>query len=239
MIPRGIFTDLERRRFQPFVFDAINVIMDICVMEKREGDILVFVIGRNEIDFICRVIDDMREFYIHSLSAVDRIPLYADLPYSSQQRMFGPSPKSVIGRIGRKCIVATNIAESSITIEGVVFVVDSGKVKLSKIVGVHLKSLLPVEISQSSADQRSGRAGRTKPGKCYRLYSESSFLKLDKRCDLSSVFLHLKTMGVDLTRFETIDQPTPHALDKAILNLLHDASTQSQMRSHCYRRANV
>ena len=130
VIPRGIFTDLERRRFRPFVFDAINVIMDICVMEKREGDILVFVIGRDEIDFICRVIDDMREFYIDSLSAVDRIPLYADLPYSSQQRMFGPSPKSVIGRIGRKCIVATNIAESSITIEGVVFVVDSVKVKL-------------------------------------------------------------------------------------------------------------
>ena len=226
VISRVIFTDLERRRFQPFVFDAINVIMDICVMEKREGDILVFVTGRDEIDFICRVIDDMREFYINSLSAVDMIPLYADLPYSSQQRMFGPSPKSAIGRIGRKCIVATNIAESSITIEGVVFVVDSGKVKLSKLVGVHLKSLLPVDVSQSSAEQRSGRAGRTKPGKCYRLYSESSFLKLDKytmpeilRCDLTSVFLHLKTMGVDLIRFETIDQPTPDALDKAILNL--------------------
>ena len=226
VIPRGLFTPFDKSRFQPFVFDAINVVMDICVMEKREGDILVFVTGRDEIDFICRTIDDMREDYIDSMSAVEVIPLYADLPYSSQQRIFAPSPKSSIGCIGRKCIIATNIAETSITIEGVVFVVDSGKVKLSNLVGTHLKSLLPVDISQSSAQQRAGRAGRTKPGKCYRLYSESSYSKLDKctvpeilRCDLSSVFLHLKAIGVDLTRFEAIDQPTPDALDQAINKL--------------------
>ena len=235
VIPRGMFSGFDKKKFQSYVFDAINVIMDICIMEKREGDILVFVTGRDEIDFICRVIEDMREDYIDSLSAVDVIPLYADLPYSSQQRIFAPSPRSAIGRVGRKCIVATNIAESSITIEGVVFVIDSGKVKLSNLVGLHLKSLLPIDVSQSSAEQRAGRAGRTQPGKCYRLYSESSFLKLDKytvaeilRSDLSSVFLHLRMMGVDLTRFETIDQPTPEALDHAILNLQQLGALNSQ-----------
>ena len=112
----------------------------------------------------------MLEDYIDSLSAVDVIPLYSDLPYSSQERIFPPSPRSAIGRVGRKCIVATNITESSITIEGVVFVIDSGKVKLSNLVGLHLKSLLPIDVSQSSAEQRAGRPGRTQPGKCYRLY---------------------------------------------------------------------
>ena len=226
VLPRGVFTQFDKKRFLPYVFEAINVILEICIMEKKEGDILVFVTGKDEIDFICNSVSFVKEDYFDSMANINVIPLYADLPYSSQQLIFAPSPKSSLGRIGRKCIVATNIAETSITIEGVVFVIDSGKVKLSNLVGDHLKSILPEDISQSSAEQRAGRAGRTQPGRCYRLYPQSKFMKLARytlpevlRCDLTSAILQLRTMGVDLTRFELIDTPSPEAIQLAVNNL--------------------
>ena len=226
VLSRAVFSKFDKKRFLPYVFEAINVILEICIMEKKEGDILVFVTGKDEIDYICNSVSLVREDYFDSMANIEVIPLYADLPYSSQKLIFAPSPKSSLGRIGRKCIVATNIAETSITIEGVVFVVDSGKVKLSNLVGDHLKSILPEDISQSSGEQRAGRAGRTQPGKCYRLYPQSKFLKLAKytlpevlRCDLTSAILQLKTMGVDLTRFELIDTPSLDAIQLAVSNL--------------------
>ena len=237
VLPRVVFTRFDKKRFLPYVFEAIDVILEICIMEKKEGDILVFVSGKDEIDFICNSVRFAKEDYFDSMANIDVIPLYADLPYSSQQLIFAPAPRSSLGRKGRKCIVATNIAETSITIEGVVFVIDSGKVKLSNLVGDHLKSILPEDVSQSSANQRTGRAGRTQPGRCYRLYPQSKFLKLAKytlpevlRCDLTSAILQLKTMGVDLTRFELIDTPSPEAIQLAVSKLKHLGAFDSRGR---------
>ncbi|KAI6649526.1 Pre-mRNA-splicing factor ATP-dependent RNA helicase DHX15-like isoform X2 [Oopsacas minuta] len=235
VLPRAMFNNFDKKRFPPYVFDAINVILEICLAQKTEGDILVFVTGRDEIDFICQYIEFTRVDYMDSMLGIEVIPLYADLPYSRQQRIFTPSPKSAFGHLARKCIVSTNIAESAITIEGIGFIVDTGKVKLSSLVENHVKSLLPVDISQSSADQRAGRAGRTQPGKCYRLYSESSFLKLARhtvpeilRIELTSTILNLKTMGIELTRFELIDQPSLESINLALSNLKQLGAINSQ-----------
>ena len=105
------------------------------------------------------------------------IPLYSTLPPYLQQKIFdNPPGKNKKGKPGRKIIVATNIAETSITIDGIVYVVDPGFSK-QKIYNPRSKmeSLLVSPISQESADQRAGRAGRTRPGKCYRLYTEESY----------------------------------------------------------------
>lgn len=107
------------------------------------------------------------------------IPLYSTLPPQQQNRIFddapGPNRK---GKPGRKVVVSTNIAETSLTIDGVVYVVDPGLSK-QKVYNPRLRieSLLVSPISRASAKQRAGRAGRTRPGKCFRLFTESSFNK--------------------------------------------------------------
>ena len=101
------------------------------------------------------------------------IPLYSTLPPHIQQRIFEPAPPNKPnGAIGRKIVVSTNIAETSLTIDGVVFVIDPGFSK-QKVYNprIRVESLLVTPISKASAQQRAGRAGRTRPGKCFRLYT--------------------------------------------------------------------
>jgi pre-mRNA-splicing factor ATP-dependent RNA helicase DHX15/PRP43 len=107
------------------------------------------------------------------------LPLYSTLPPSQQNKIFEPAPpKNKRGKAGRKIVIATNIAETSLTIDGIVYVVDPGLSK-QKVYNPRLRieSLLVSPISRASAKQRAGRAGRTKPGKCYRLFTERSFQK--------------------------------------------------------------
>ena len=105
------------------------------------------------------------------------IPLYSTLPPHQQQKIFehAPSPNKK-GILGRKIIIATNIAETSITIDGIVYVIDPGFSK-QKVFNprMRVESLLVSPISKASAKQRAGRAGRTRPGKCFRLYTEASY----------------------------------------------------------------
>ena len=136
------------------------------------------------------------------------------------------------GRPGRKIVVSTNIAETSLTIDGIVYVVDPGFSK-QKVYNprVRVESLLVSPISRASAHQRTGRAGRTRPGKCFRLYTEQSFHKdLQEqtypeilRSNLSSVVLDLKKLGIDdLVHFDFMDPPAPETLMRALelLNFL-------------------
>ena len=107
------------------------------------------------------------------------IPLYSSLPPAQQQRIFDPAPgPNSLGKHGRKIIISTNIAETSLTIDGIVFVIDPGFSK-QKVYNPRLKieSLLVSPISKASAKQRAGRAGRTQPGKCYRLYTQKAYKK--------------------------------------------------------------
>ena len=134
-----------------------------------------------------------------------------------QQKIFEPAPPSVKegGPAGRKIVVSTNIAETSLTIDGIVYVIDPGFAK-QKVYNprVRVESLLVSPISKASAHQRSGRAGRTQPGKCFRLYTEKSFQNDLQpqtypeilRSNLANTVLTLKKLGIDdLVHFDFMD----------------------------------
>lgn len=160
------------------------------------------------------------------------IPLYSTLPPNLQQRIFEPAPpKRPNGAIGRKVVVSTNIAETSLTIDGIVFVIDPGFSK-QKVYNprVRVESLLVTAISKASSQQRAGRAGRTKPGKCFRLYTEKAFQQEMQentypeilRSNLGSVVLQLKKLGIDdLVHFDFMDPPGNYKFIQFVLILLN------------------
>lgn len=156
------------------------------------------------------------------------LPLYSSLPPAAQQRIFepAPGPRKPGGPPGRKCVVSTNIAETSLTIDGVVYVIDPGFAK-QKVYNprIRVESLLVSPISQASAKQRAGRAGRTQPGKCFRLYTNKAFSsELQEqtypeilRSNLGAVVLQLKKLGIeDLVHFDFMDPPAPETLMRAL-----------------------
>ncbi len=138
-----------------------------------EGDILLFLTGEEEIEDACKRLQREVEGLGPGADELKCIPLYSTLPPNQQQRIFEPAPPNKSnGAIGRKIVVSTNIAETSLTIDGVVFVIDPGFSK-QKVYNprIRVESLLVTPISKASAQQRAGRAGRTRPGKCFRLYT--------------------------------------------------------------------
>ncbi|KAJ2972430.1 hypothetical protein NQ176_g7166 [Zarea fungicola] len=164
-----------------YVEAAIRTVLQIHASEP-EGDILLFLTGEDEIEDSCRKIALEAEELIREVDAgpLAVYPLYGTLPPHQQQKIFdkAPAPLRKGGRPGRKVIISTNIAETSLTIDGIVYVVDPGFSK-QKIYNprIRVESLLVSPISKASAQQRAGRAGRTKPGKCFRLYTEKAFKK--------------------------------------------------------------
>ena len=195
--------------------------------DEKEGDILLFLTGEEEIESACVEIRSEIAELGDEVGYANVIPLYSTLPPYLQQKIFdNPPGKNKKGKPGRKIIVATNIAETSITIDGIVYVVDPGFSK-QKIYNPRSKmeSLLVSPISQESADQRAGRAGRTRPGKCYRLYTEESYKNdLRKatypeilRSNITTVVLNLKKLGInDLVHFDFIDPPAPETMMRAL-----------------------
>jgi len=193
---------------------------------EKEGDILIFLTGEEEIENACNRLRE--EFYqMKGTGDVNVLPLYSSLPPRQQQRIFDPAPpKNRHGIPGRKIIISTNIAETSVTIDGIVYVIDAGLSK-QKIYNPRLRmeSLLVSEISKASSKQRAGRAGRTRPGKCFRLYTENSFKTLLQdntypeilRSNLSSVVLQLKKLGIDdIVHFDFMDPPAPETMMRAL-----------------------
>lgn len=161
------------------------------------------------------------------------VPLYSTLPPAAQQRIFEdpPPPRAGSGAPGRKLIVSTNIAETSLTIDGIVYVIDPGFSK-QKVYNprIRVESLLVSPISKASAQQRAGRAGRTKPGKAFRLYTEKAFVnELNEqtypeilRSNLGSVVLQLKKLGIDdLVHFDFMDPPGE--LEQRCKSIFHDS----------------
>lgn len=147
-------------------------------MSEPEGDVLVFLTGEEEIEKVCTRIRGEVGNLGPSYGPIEVYPLYSVLTPAQQQEIFRPAPKPRTegGPPGRKVVVATNIAETSLTIDGIVYVVDCGFSK-QKVFNplVRVESLLVSPISKASAQQRAGRAGRTRPGKCFRLYTEKAF----------------------------------------------------------------
>jgi pre-mRNA-splicing factor ATP-dependent RNA helicase DHX15/PRP43 len=212
-----------------YVEAAVRTVCQIHESEPQ-GDVLVFLTGEEEIEESCRKIEN--QIYATGLNKevgpVCVIPLYSSLPPEKQNQIFCDPPPALRpgGPPGRKIICATNIAETSLTIDGVVYVVDTGFSK-QKIYNprVRVESLLVQAISRASAKQRSGRAGRTRPGKCFRLYTEEAFQnELSPtaypeilRSNLGNVVLHLRMLGIeDLVHFDFMDPPAPETLMRAL-----------------------
>eukprot|EP00931_Biecheleriopsis_adriatica_P109528 TRINITY_DN83790_c0_g1_i1.p1 TRINITY_DN83790_c0_g1~~TRINITY_DN83790_c0_g1_i1.p1 ORF type:complete len:711 (+),score=145.11 TRINITY_DN83790_c0_g1_i1:35-2134(+) len=205
--------------------DYVSAAVEVCCLinaHEGPGDILCFLCGEEEIETACAEIDARSQ---ESGVAALVLPLYSSLPMNQQRRVFPPAPEGT-----RKIIVSTNIAETSLTIDGVVYVVDPGLFKqMLYNPRTHVESLLVSPISKASAMQRAGRAGRTRPGKCFRLYTLETFEKeLPEstypeiiRSNLSSVVISLKKLGVDdIVHFDFMEPPSPESMMRA-LEMLH------------------
>uniref|UniRef100_A0A0M3IKV3 RNA helicase n=1 Tax=Ascaris lumbricoides TaxID=6252 RepID=A0A0M3IKV3_ASCLU len=184
-----------------------------------EGDILIFMPGQEDIEVTCAMIKNQLE-ELDEAPPLAVLPIYSQLPSDLQAKIFHKAPGGI-----RKCIVATNIAETSLTVDGILFVIDPGYCKLKVFnprIGMDALQVFP--ISQASANQRAGRAGRTGPGQCFRLYTERQFkeemlvatVPEIQRTNLANVVLLLKSLGVDdLLKFHFMD-----ALHKTTCSIL-------------------
>jgi len=204
---------------EDYVERAIKTVFDIHAKEA-EGDILIFLTGREEIDATIEIIADRIGSLNPKGPSLLPLPLYAGLPTDQQMYVFEPAPEDT-----RKVIIATNIAEASVTIDGIVYVIDCGFVKLrayNPTTGI--ETLTAVPVSKASATQRAGRAGRTKPGKCYRLYTEQNYANLEEstvpeiqRSNLAPVILQLKALGIDnIARFDYLTPPPAELVIRAL-----------------------
>jgi ATP-dependent RNA helicase DHR2 len=203
---------------------AFERIFQIHCKEPMPGDILVFLTGQETIQSLQKLLEEYAANLTADYPKLLILPLFAALPQHAQQRIFHSAPPNT-----RKVILSTNIAETSVTVPGVRFVVDTGKAKIKQFRNkLALDSLLIKPISRSSADQRKGRAGREAPGQCYRLYTQEGYNNLEKnatpeilRCDLSAAVLTMKARGVpDPLSFPFLTPPPRDAMEKALLQLL-------------------
>ena len=215
---------LYSREPEPDYLDAaLATVMEIHLGEPS-GDILVFLTGQEEIDTSCEVLSDRLKALGPGIPELVILPMYSALPPEMQSRIFEPAPPG-----GRKAIIATNIAETSITIDNIYYVVDPGFVKQDAYdAKLGMDSLIITPISQAQANQRAGRAGRTGPGKCFRLYTEAAYqsemlpspIPAIQRQNMSTTILMLKAMGInDLLRFDFMDPPPVHTMLTALEEL--------------------
>nr|CAD7196347.1 unnamed protein product [Timema douglasi] len=206
---------------------SLITVMQIHLREPP-GDILLFLTGQEEIDTACEILYERMKSLGPDVPELIILPVYSALPSEMQTRIFDPAPPG-----SRKVVIATNIAETSLTIDGIYYVVDPGFVK-QKVYNskTGMDSLVVTPISQAQAKQRAGRAGRTGPGKCYRLYTERAYrdemlptpVPEIQRTNLATTVLQLKTMGInDLLHFDFMDAPPVESLIMA-LEQLHSLS---------------
>ena len=196
---------------RPITEQAAGAVAQI-VNSGELGDILVFMPGMAEINATvaaCRA--------EHLSERLALIPLHGELPPEEQDRAFSPNPL-------RKVVVATNVAETSVTIDGIRHVVDGGQARVARFDPERGIGTLFIEpISRASADQRAGRAGRTAPGICLRLWTESAHLNMParntpeiQRADLAETVLLLHSLGIkNATRFDWLEKPDPQAVERA------------------------
>ena len=193
-------------------------IVERCIDEKRKGDILIFLSGEQQIkNCMAALYSQPYRRKLHIL------PLYARLSKEEQERVFIPPPRGKI-----KVIIATNIAETSVTIDGITTVIDSGLAKINYYnPRTYTSSLIEGPISKASCNQRKGRAGRTRPGTCYRLYTKEEFdarplftTEEILRTDLSEVVLRMAELGIrDFESFDFISPPGKQGIVSAVETL--------------------
>ncbi|GAA2902981.1 ATP-dependent RNA helicase HrpA [Microbacterium esteraromaticum] len=215
--------------------DEVTAIVSALRELDREapGDVLVFLPGEAEIRDAA---DAVRGAYRSSTSPVEVLPLYGRLSAAEQHRVFEPSK---VAGVRRRVVLATNVAETSLTVPGIKYVVDTGTARISRYSARSKVQRLPIEaVSQASANQRSGRAGRTSDGIAIRLYSEDDFEKRPEftepeilRTSLASVVLQMLSLGFgDITAFPFLTPPDSRGV-KAALDLLTEIGAVDLTRS--------
>ncbi|KAG8080426.1 hypothetical protein GUJ93_ZPchr0007g3836 [Zizania palustris] len=200
---------------EDYVEAAVKQAMTIHIT-SGPGDILIFMTGQEEIEATCYALAERMEQLISSstktVPKLSILPIYSQLPADLQAKIFQKAEEGT-----RKCIVATNIAETSLTVDGIFYVIDTGYGKMKVYnprMGMDALQVFPV--SRAAADQRAGRAGRTGPGTCYRLFTESAYqnemlpnpVPEIQRTNLGNVVLLLKSLKVEnLLEFDFMDPP--------------------------------
>ncbi|KAL3651203.1 hypothetical protein CASFOL_004205 [Castilleja foliolosa] len=208
------FEKASSYKFMPsYVLDVLRMVTKINRTE-REGTILAFLTSQVEVEWAC-------EKFQASSAIV--MPLHGKLSYEDQNRVFLTYPGK------RKVIFTTNVAETSLTIPGVKYVVDSGMVKERRFESASGMNVLKIcRVSQSSANQRAGRAGRTEPGTCYRLYTQNEFDSMRhhqepeiRKAHLGLAVLEILALGIkDVQKFDFVDSPSIRSLDMAVRSLI-------------------
>ncbi|XP_062995802.1 probable ATP-dependent RNA helicase DHX34 [Elgaria multicarinata webbii] len=221
-------TSGRKERLDPRPFLRVLQAIDHKYPPEERGDLLVFLSGVAEIGALV----EAAQTYATLTQRWVVLPLHSTLSVAEQDKVFDMPPPGV-----RKCIISTNIAETSVTIDGVRFVVDSGKVKeLSYDPKAKLQRLQEFWISRASAEQRKGRAGRTGPGVCYRLYAESDYdafaaypVPEIQRVALDALVLQMKSMGLgDPRAFPFLEPPPSASLETAVGYLKQQGALDSE-----------
>lgn len=202
--------------------------MDACAvtvlqihLTQPKGDILVFLTGQDEIETCEQTLNERVRKLGSKVPELLVLPIYANLPSDMQAKIFEPTPPGA-----RKVVLGTNIAETSLTIDGIIYVIDPGFSKQKSYnPRSGMESLIVTPCSQASANQRAGRAGRVSAGKAFRLYTQHAFYnELEEntvpeiqRTNLGNVVLLLKSLGInDLISFDWMDPPPPETLMRAL-----------------------
>ncbi|TNV84818.1 hypothetical protein FGO68_gene10396 [Halteria grandinella] len=206
-----------------YVEAAVITALQIHVTQPA-GDILIFLTGQEEIETCQEMLQQRTRGLGTKIAELIICPIYATLPSDMQAKIFEPTPPGA-----RKVVIATNIAETSLTINGIIYVIDCGFAKQTSYnPRTGMESLIVTPISKASANQRAGRAGRVAPGKCFRLYTVFSYQQeLDEttipeiqRTNLGNVVLMLKSLGInDLIHFDFMDPPPAETLIRALEQL--------------------
>lgn len=210
--PIRMYDDFGRQTMGQMVAEAVDKVKQIH-HSGVDGDILVFMTGRNDVNDVCK--------RLKKVSGLMAIPVWGGMSTEEQDKIFAPC-------CGRKVVVATNVAETSITIDGIVYVVDSGLVKETSFHPMTgIQSLDTVPHSKAGCDQRSGRAGRTQPGVCYRLYTKEDFNDRPEytkpeilRASIADVVLTMEDIGIkDVMNFDFLDSPSRAVFEEAYQTL--------------------
>eukprot|EP00762_Andalucia_godoyi_P003057 ANDGO_04155.mRNA.1 putative pre-mRNA-splicing factor ATP-dependent RNA helicase mog-1 len=225
---------------EDYVDAAVNQVLAIHVSRPKDGDILVFMTGQEDVEITCYLIMERAA----KLSAANSqklvvFPIYSMLPAELQSRIFSKTKHEV----ERKVIVATNIAETSLTVPGVKYVIDCGFAKF-KIYNPHvgMDALQVYPISQAQAQQRAGRAGRTSAGECFRLYTKHQFdqemlvnqVPELQRSNLANVVLLLRGLGIrDISKFDFLDAPPAESISESdtLLKLIGAVNSTGDLTS--------
>lgn len=212
-----------KQKQDDYMFAAIATLLQIHLNTPAQEDVLMFLTGKDEIESMCKQIRNIAKSQdLQGKIPLRVFPLYSQLSQNRQMEAFTKSQEGC-----RRVVVATNVAETSITLPGIKYVIDTGVVKVKNFdPTTGMETLKIQKISQAQAWQRSGRAGREFPGTCYRIYTLKEMNEFEKtskpeilRCNLSATILQLLAIGINIENFDFMDKPPAEAINSAFKHL--------------------